>query len=115
MFLKKLFGSPLEEKSFCAIAFEYAFGPTVLAIPAAILATLFHNPYTIIGIMLFGVPLMMYFSQVVYNKFVSPKLQAKGWNENSMLRGIQLILTFMLIVWFLPIAVLVLAFQLFGM
>ena len=114
MFLKKLFVSPFEEKRFCAIAFGYAFGPTILAIPIAILATFIHNLYVIVGIMFLCVPPMMYLSQVVYNKFVDPRLQARGWNENSLWRGIQLILTFMLTVWFLPIVVLVLLYQLFG-
>ena len=114
MLIKNIFIVPLEEKRVCAIAFQYVFGTTALAPILAALEIFFPNLNIIVGVGLLSVFPMMYVSNIVYEKFISHKLQKRGWNEKSFFRSFQLIITMILLLWFLPIALLVFLYQLFG-
>lgn len=49
----------------------------------------------------------------IYKKYIGPRVCARGWNEYSYLRGLQMTLLTFLVLWILPVATLIVSYQVY--
>jgi len=91
----------------CCNSFCLFVCTTVLAVLATIAETSNWISETQILILIFLLVLpTLYGSEFLYYWFISQRLRIRGWNENSLLRALQLILIMMLFFWVFPLSVL---------
>ena len=105
----------IDTRNHCQLLFQYFCTTSCLTIVCGTLAD--QNVLKVSQAILLGVLLILptqFLFYLIYKNWVSRSLQAHRWNEYSFWRGLQLLSILVLLFWLFPLALLSIAWQLFG-
>ena len=105
----------LLNRPLCERAFDFFFVPMIASLALLFIFGPEQNltRRLLIGLLVAIIPSLC-LSHSVYERFVGPRLRRKGWNEKSFARGLELLGALVLIFWFSPLVILVIAYRFLG-
>lgn len=93
--------------SWCRKIFDYFFTVTIGAIIMTVLEVLGYiqerQATRCFIVLVFLIIILSFIGDKIYRKFADPFLSRRGWNQNSFLRSLELLIILVGLFWFLPV------------